>query len=601
VKARRALVILVLSYLLCACGLMRSQPTPDAIATQAALLARRNQTLTPGIGVPDSAATPDLSVCELGASVVSETVAPGTIFRPGEEFTQTWEIMNTGTCHWGGSIAVTRREGDVLGAVRAVPLPSTSPGEVAVVSVPMRAPQAAGSYETVWQVCLGDSECADAPLRIRIAVAGAEATSGPLPTEAEPSPSVDIQPVVAPTETATLEPTPTPSPVPTDTPLPTDTPMPEATAVPTSTDTATPSPTPTPTETPAPTATPTSTNTATPTPTYTPSPTPTATSTPTVTPSPTPTSTPTVPPDQRQLAYAAAVSGLGQEVRLVQLDRSIDQNVTGHPENDTAPAWSPDGTRLAFASNREGSYDIFTISATGGRAQPLTEDPADENWPAWSPDGSRIAYIGGGQLCIVEVDGSDRRCIAPTAMRSPPAWSPDGTRLLYECGPDICVIGVDGRGQANLTNQPTYDTWPVWSPDGTKIAFVSGRDFNWEIYLMDAMGGDVRNLTRSLADDRWPAWSPDGRRVVFASLRGEPGRARWNIYVVNADGSDLRMLDTGNYARKPSWSPDGTAIAYYSDHDDVLGQVCVIRLDDGSMTCFGHSADTTGGPPAWRP
>jgi len=175
-------------------------------------------------------------------------------------------------------------------------------------------------------------------------------------------------------------------------------------------------------------------------------------------------------------------------------------NVTNHPAPDGFPAWSPDGQKIAFASNR-GNYDVFVMNADGSGQTSLTNNVEDDFDPAWSPDGKRIAFV----------------------------TSPRG--VVFE----IFVMNADGSGQRNLTDDPTHaDTGPSWSPDGRKIAFTTNRGIGGcsDIFVMDADGGSLRNLTNDRAADSSPTWSPDGRRIAYSSF----GRC----WVPNVVGRPLR-------------------------------------------------------------
>ena len=235
------------------------------------------------------------------------------------------------------------------------------------------------------------------------------------------------------------------------------------------------------------------------------------------------------------------------------------------------PAWSPDGRRIAFASDHDGNRVIYVMNADGSGLTRLTDNDAIDSGPAWSPDGRRIAFDstrdGNFEVYVMSADGSGlTRLTDNDAYDWFPAWSPDGRRIAFDSDRDgnseVYVMDADGSGVSRLTYHGAHDFTPAWSPDGRRIAFASYRDGKSEIYVMDASG--VTRLTQNDASDVGPAWSPDGRRIAFASERD----GNLEIYVMNADGSGVTRL-TYNDARDlfPAWSPDGRRIAFHSKRD----------------------------------
>ena len=212
----------------------------------------------------------------------------------------------------------------------------------------------------------------------------------------------------------------------------------------------------------------------------------------------------------------------------------------------------------------------------GGFGGWLFQTPSAEMDPAWSPDGSKLAFSGGSYgvgpqgtfaVRIVNADGTGLRGLggASGVDEGAPAWSPDGTKIVYETNYhgnyDLYVKNADGTGTRRLTSNLADDRHPNWSPDGGKIAFTSDRDGNMEIYVVNVDGSDPINLTQNSAHDQSPDWSPDGSKLLFCSTRS--GDGWWDIYFMNADGSEPTRLTT-DPGRDiwPCWSPDGNKIAY---------------------------------------
>lgn len=189
-----------------------------------------------------------------------------------------------------------------------------------------------------------------------------------------------------------------------------------------------------------------------------------------------------------------------------------------HPKYNGVPAWSPDGEKIAFVSDRDHNLEIYLMNADGSMQVNLTNSPGADQSFAWSPDGKKLVFVserdGDGEIYVVNADGSGATNLTKRpGFDDAPAWSPDGKKIVFAATAngqsDIYVMNADGSGQVNLTNTPKdYDISPRWSPDGTKIAFVSNRDSNLEIYLMNADGSGQVNLTNNPAEDTNPLWQP---------------------------------------------------------------------------------------------
>ena len=272
--------------------------------------------------------------------------------------------------------------------------------------------------------------------------------------------------------------------------------------------------------------------------------------------------------------------------------------------------------RIAFATAYY--YGIYVMSANGGDAAPLATGPTatgpEYGRPAWSPDGTRLAFEsardGNMELYVVNGDGSGlTRLTNNTAFDGSPAWSPDGTRIAFTSGRDgqsaIYVMNPDGSGVVRVSNEQANEFRPAWSPDGKQIAFTSTRDGHYEVYVMSADGTAVTRLTNASAGNFDPVWSPDGTRIAFGSDRD--GNSQ--IYVMNADGSGVsRLTDDSDGDWQPAWSPDGSRIAFtklVQLCDDsgcsVNTSIYVVHTDGtGSIQLLGTNTGLDSDP-AWRP
>jgi len=229
-------------------------------------------------------------------------------------------------------------------------------------------------------------------------------------------------------------------------------------------------------------------------------------------------------------------------------------DVDGHglaslPVSGLATSWSPDARKIAFYWHGDGSsWEIHVANADGSGVTRLTNDPADQLFhPAWSPDGTRIAFSGSragtNGVYVMNADGTGINMLTTATAVAFPAWSPDGSKIAFGDGRDgneeIYVINADGSGITRLTNDPAFDRDPAWSPDGGRIAFASGRGgVLLDIYVMNADGSGVTRLNTGLAAYA-PAWSPDGTRIAF---HGASDYAPDQVFVMNADGSGVTLL-----------------------------------------------------------
>ncbi len=259
-----------------------------------------------------------------------------------------------------------------------------------------------------------------------------------------------------------------------------------------------------------------------------------------------------------------------REIYLISADGSGPINLTRNSCADDEPDWSPDGTKIAWSSDRDGGFEIYVMNADGSDVTQLTTEGGGLS-PRWSPDGERIAYTRGGTIHVMNADGSDSVVVLPGQPASavaelcetggfPGGWSPDSSRIVYYSASvangvgQVCTVTADGSEVNVIVSEPpVYNVEPVWSPDGKSIAFRSIREGNHDIYIVDLEDGSEQRLTEGEALDIEPDWSPDGEWIVFGSSRDAVAT---DIYVMRADGSDVRRL-TEHPAKDsyPVWSP----------------------------------------------
>lgn len=292
---------------------------------------------------------------------------------------------------------------------------------------------------------------------------------------------------------------------------------------------------------------------------------------------------------------------------------------------DHAASWSPDGSRLAFLSDRDGADQVW-ISGPGGEARRVTSFPLGVGGePAWAPDGRRLA------VSVVAESAPDS---GPAAMIAPDAAPFAITRLCYRVDGQgylgtrhhqLWIVDVETGQATPLTQGPYDDLAPVWSPDGSRIAFISNRANEWlaefrsAVWIVAAAGGEPTRITPADGIAVAPAWSPDGQEVAYTGLL--PGLAfgpNHHLLLVAADGSQApRALtagfeghaggslysDTWTAGRAPLhlyWTPDGEAIRFVAAQRarvhifqvDRAGTVS--RLVAGDRACGQLSVSSDG-------
>ncbi len=251
-------------------------------------------------------------------------------------------------------------------------------------------------------------------------------------------------------------------------------------------------------------------------------------------------------------------------IAVVHADGSALTTVT----SGRAPAWAPDGTRLAYECSA-GSVEICVVSPDGsGRIQLTTESPAAAAHPAWSPDGLKIAFAstrsGAPELYAMHADGSNVvRLTNGVGFLGSPAWSPDGNTIAFNCqvdagNDDICAVHADGTGFVRLTTDAGRDYGAAWKPDGSRLAFVTTRFGTDEIALMSADGSGVTRIGGGLVGSE-PAWSVDGSQLAFVGSIEDCGYYDCYtypvIFVARADGGNVNQVTYGNEAHSPAWKP----------------------------------------------
>jgi Tol biopolymer transport system component len=306
------------------------------------------------------------------------------------------------------------------------------------------------------------------------------------------------------------------------------------------------------------------------------------------------------------------------EIFVMDPDGSNVTQLTSNAVGDVQPAWSPDGTKIAFASARGDDGEIVVMDADGSNEVQLTSNGVPDAYPAWSPDGTKITFtreLTGDpddpdhEIFVMNADGSGQTQLTSDDFgKFGSEWSPDGTKIAFhrERGASVAIVvmNADGTGQIDISPaSQVSDFNPSWSPDGTKIAFNSFQAASG-IFTMNADGSGRTRLTSQ--PDLEPAWSPDGTKIVFG--RNEAGGTR--VFVMNADGSGQTPLHkTKVFLTRPDWQPlpgssdfDWTMPSRYGADGDGDGLIDsfepdppLLQVDPGGFQVdFAGSGDACG-------
>jgi len=237
---------------------------------------------------------------------------------------------------------------------------------------------------------------------------------------------------------------------------------------------------------------------------------------------------------------------------------------------------SPDGETVAFVrtdidlASDEYRSTIWTVPAAGGEPAQLTRGPHRDTAPRWSPDGRTLAFLsdrdGAAQLYLLPRTGGEARCVTVLPYGAgPAAWAPDGTRLAFRAPVDA----AHADRSAKPTHRPRVVTRAQYKADGFGYTF----DRRHQLFTLRLPDGAVTQVTHEDLEHAGPAWSPDGRRLAFVRARaGVDEYSLFDLWVLDAGGGETRQLSREiGRAVAPAWSPDGAWIACFGHDEQETG------------------------------
>ncbi len=244
------------------------------------------------------------------------------------------------------------------------------------------------------------------------------------------------------------------------------------------------------------------------------------------------------------------------DIFALDLQTGVEHNLTHSPYNDLTPAWSPDGSQIAYISETPDNMNsgLYLMNADGSDPHQISNANDIYRDPIWSPDGQGVVLMHGyAQIVLVDTHNSAEHWLG---VGFAPRISPDGKQVLYyDSAPNnspsdhLYVLNLATHIANDLTPGPDHDWDGKWSPDGRHIAFTSTRNGKAAIYTMNADGSNQHAITGS-DNDVTPAWSPDGKQIVYAG--GDSSAMQ--LFVINADGTDARQITFSDGSKHaPAW------------------------------------------------
>ena len=306
----------------------------------------------------------------------------------------------------------------------------------------------------------------------------------------------------------------------------------------------------------------------------------------------------------RGVGLLALALGLGSAA-AAPVDEGSARRIVGGDGSYAMPAWAPTGDQLVLHARRRdekqkaiATRNVWTVAADGSGLRKLTDGAKDEYHASLSPDGKKLVFVselnGSRDLWLANADGQNPVPLTDDpGTEDQPAWSPDGRRIAYAAFPkeggsfDLWLVNADGSGRRRLTTTPANEIFPAWHPNGEVLAYVTDAGGNFDLYSLDVRDGRTAPLVVSPDQEARPVFSPDGAKLAFSRWPAHGRGSDATLWVANADGtSPIELTAAPAPATNPAWAPDGRTLAF--QHRVAAGwEIWTLSLPD-DIARAGH-------------
>ena len=253
-----------------------------------------------------------------------------------------------------------------------------------------------------------------------------------------------------------------------------------------------------------------------------------------------------------------------KEVYLMDADGSNQRAITGHQSISLSPDWSPTGREIAYVSYFSGVPGIYLVNVESGVKTPVLTSGSLNISPSFSPDGRRIVFArsvgaGNSEIFVCDRDGSNMRQLTHSSgIDTNPEWNPSGQRIAFTSSrtgsPQVYLMDSEGANLRRVTFDGDYNDGASWSPDGTRLVYASRRRGSFDIAVADVVTLESRLLTNGGGSHETPTFSPDGKRITFTTKRSAGRENRTQVYIMDADGGNVRQVTREGNNFGPAWS-----------------------------------------------